>query len=66
MLAWLYSQVLQFIFKNIHVGTYRFQDFYEEGEREMLLAEVSELRNQVSYPANSPYLFSASQISSCL
>lgn len=26
----------------------RFQDFYEEGERELLLTEVSELRNQVT------------------
>jgi len=27
---------------------YRFQDFYEEGERELLLTEVLELRDQVS------------------
>lgn len=27
---------------------YRFQDFYEEGEREILLAEISNLRDQVN------------------
>lgn len=26
----------------------RFQDFYEEGEREILLAEISNLRDQVN------------------
>lgn len=31
---------------NKNVG--RFQDFYEEGEKEMLLSELSELRRQVS------------------
>lgn len=31
----------------IHFGVYRFQEFYEEGEREILLEEVSKLREQV-------------------
>lgn len=29
-------------------GTCRFQEFYEEGEREILQGEVSNLRNQVT------------------
>ena len=29
-------------------GTRRFQEFYEEGEREILQGEVSNLRNQVT------------------
>jgi hypothetical protein len=31
-----------------HTFDARFQKFYEQGEREMLLGEISELRDQVS------------------
>ena len=31
----------------IHCDAYRFQEFYEEGEREILLDEISKLREQV-------------------
>ncbi|KAM7474929.1 hypothetical protein LguiB_022172 [Lonicera macranthoides] len=45
----LSGKVLVTMFINyFKVWIYRFQDFYEEGEREMLLTEVSELRDQVS------------------
>lgn len=37
---------------------HRFQDFYEEGEKEMLLAEVSELRDQVSTESKQRLYFS--------
>ncbi|CAI9764401.1 unnamed protein product [Fraxinus pennsylvanica] len=42
-------EVTRFALENIRLleQVRRFQDFYEEGEREMLLAEVSELRNQL-------------------
>ncbi|KAI3755534.1 hypothetical protein L1987_55337 [Smallanthus sonchifolius] len=42
-------EVTRFALENIRLleQLRRFQDFYEEGEREMLLTEVSELRNQL-------------------
>ncbi|KAF9600599.1 hypothetical protein IFM89_011128 [Coptis chinensis] len=42
-------EVTRFALENIRLldKLRRFQDFYEEGEREMLLAEVSELRDQM-------------------
>ncbi|KAL5713441.1 hypothetical protein ACHQM5_015513 [Ranunculus cassubicifolius] len=42
-------EVTRFALENIRLldKLRRFQDFYEEGEREMLLAEVSELRTQL-------------------
>ncbi|KAI3702462.1 hypothetical protein L6452_28200 [Arctium lappa] len=42
-------EVTRFALENIRLleQLRRFQDFYEEGEREMLLNEVSELRNQL-------------------
>ncbi|KAL2457752.1 Phragmoplast orienting kinesin 2 [Forsythia ovata] len=42
-------EVTRFALENIRLleQVRRFQDFYEEGERDMLLAEVSELRNQL-------------------
>ncbi|KAD4179211.1 hypothetical protein E3N88_27802 [Mikania micrantha] len=42
-------EVTRFALENIRLleQLRRFQDFYEEGEREMLLTEVSELRSQV-------------------
>ncbi|CAL5333677.1 unnamed protein product [Camellia sinensis] len=42
-------EVTRFALENIRLleQLRRFQDFYEEGEREMLLAEVSELRDQL-------------------
>ncbi|XAR72869.1 Plus-end-directed kinesin ATPase [Bertholletia excelsa] len=42
-------EVTRFALENIRLleQLRRFQDFYEEGEREMLLAEVSELRDQM-------------------
>ncbi|CAA3022560.1 kinesin KIN-12D [Olea europaea subsp. europaea] len=42
-------EVTRFAHENIRLleQVRRFQEFYEEGEREMLLAEVSELRNQL-------------------
>ncbi|KAI3675271.1 hypothetical protein L1987_84859 [Smallanthus sonchifolius] len=43
-------EVTRFAVENIRLleQLKRFQDFYEEGEREMLLAEVSELRDQLA------------------
>lgn len=43
------SQELYFLQESIFMPSPAgsFQDFYEEGEREMLLAEVSQLRDQV-------------------
>ncbi|XP_076956292.1 kinesin-like protein KIN-12C [Bidens hawaiensis] len=43
-------EVTRFAVDNIRLQEQlkRFQDFYEEGEREMLLAEVSELRDQLA------------------
>ncbi|XP_022897116.1 kinesin-like protein KIN-12F isoform X3 [Olea europaea var. sylvestris] len=43
-------EVTRFAVENIRLQEQvrRFQDFYEEGERDMLLAEVSELRNQLT------------------
>lgn len=43
------SSFYQFMWTVIHCFyiLYRFQEFYEEGERGLLLNEVSELRNQV-------------------
>ncbi|GAA0148068.1 hypothetical protein LIER_07608 [Lithospermum erythrorhizon] len=43
-------EVTRFAHENIRLleQIRRFQDFYEEGEREMLLAEISELRKQLS------------------
>ncbi|XP_043711604.1 kinesin-like protein KIN-12D isoform X3 [Telopea speciosissima] len=43
-------EVTRFAMENIRLldQLRRYQDFYEEGEREFLLAEVSELRDQVS------------------
>ncbi|XP_023769643.1 kinesin-like protein KIN-12D isoform X1 [Lactuca sativa] len=42
-------EVTRFALENIRLleQLRRFQDFYEEGEREMLLKEVSEMRNQL-------------------
>lgn len=37
----------------------RFQDFYEQGERETLLTEVSDLRDQVCVDSVFPYDLSA-------
>ncbi|KAL7002771.1 hypothetical protein U1Q18_003927 [Sarracenia purpurea var. burkii] len=44
-------EVTRFALENIRLleQIRRFQDFYEEGEREMLLAELSELRDQLVY-----------------
>ncbi|PSS04926.1 Kinesin-like protein [Actinidia chinensis var. chinensis] len=44
-------EVTRFALENIRLleQLRRFQDFYEEGEREMLLSEVSELRDQLLY-----------------
>ncbi|KAH6808567.1 phragmoplast orienting kinesin 1 [Perilla frutescens var. frutescens] len=42
-------EVIQFAMENIRLleQIKRFQEFYEQGERETLLAEISELRNQL-------------------
>ncbi|KAL0356784.1 UNVERIFIED_CONTAM: Kinesin-like protein KIN-12D [Sesamum calycinum] len=44
-------EVTRFALENIRLleQVRRFQDLYEEGEREMLMTEISELRNQVHY-----------------
>ncbi|XP_078442016.1 phragmoplast orienting kinesin 2 [Wolffia australiana] len=44
-----HPEVTRFALENIRLldQLRRFQDFYEEGERDILLAEVAELRNQV-------------------
>ncbi|KAG8368314.1 hypothetical protein BUALT_Bualt15G0032700 [Buddleja alternifolia] len=53
-------EVTRFALENIRLleQVRRFQDLYEEGEREMLMTEVSELRNQLicSFDENSKHL----------